>query len=292
MVKDTRQDGLRSPEMSAVGNPIEDYVLGNTAQEQERLKLQGRFLEKWTEQFLLAAGIEPGMSVLDLGCGVGDVSLLAARLVGPSGHVTGIDRDLVVIKKARERVRDEGRTATVEFIHTDLLTFHADRSLDAVVGRYVLFFQPDPVAAIAHAAKQVRSQGIIVFHEMDVANRIRSYPDGTLFERMYALIAETLRRGGVRVDLGLHLTHLFLNAGLPWPTIKAEVPVGGEPGSFIYRWFTETLRSLLPRIEQFGLASADELELDTLVVRMEAEAVTLRTQLIGPLQFGAWTRHP
>jgi len=48
----------------------------------------------------------------------------------------------------------------------------------------------------------------------------------------------------------------------------------------------------LPRIEQFGLASADELELDTLVVRMEAEAVTLRTQLIGPLQFGAWTRHP
>ncbi len=131
MVKDTRQDGLRSPEMSAVGNPIEDYVLGNTAQEQERLKLQGRFLEKWTEQFLLSAGIEPGMSVLDLGCGVGDVSLLAARLVGPSGHVTGIDRDLVVIKKARERVRDEGRTANVEFIHTDLLAFHADRSLDA-----------------------------------------------------------------------------------------------------------------------------------------------------------------
>src|SRR5258708_33110888 len=57
MVKDTRQDGLRSPEMSAVGNPIEDYVLGNTAQEQERLKLQGRFLAKWTEQFPLSAGI-------------------------------------------------------------------------------------------------------------------------------------------------------------------------------------------------------------------------------------------
>ena len=277
--------------MSAIDSPIEDYVLGNSTQEQERLKLQGRFLEKWTEQFLLSAGIEPGMSVLDLGCGVGDVSLLAARLVGPSGHVTGIDRDLVVIKKARER-RDEGRSANVEFIHTDLLTFHAERSLDAVVGRYVLFFQPDPVAAIAHAAKQVRSQGIIVFHEMDVANRIRSCPDGTLFERMYVLIAETLRLGGVRVDLGLHLTDLFLNAGLPWPMIKAEVPVGGEPGSFIYRWFAETLRSLLPRIEQFGLASSDELDLDTLVARMEAEAVTLRPQLIGPLQFGAWTRRP
>jgi len=176
--------------MSAVHNPIEDYVLGNSAQEQERLKLQGKFLEKWTEQFFLSAGLEPGMSVLDLGCGMGDVSLLAASLVGPSGHVTAIDRDLVVIEKARERGRNEGRGADIEFIHAELLNFHAQRSFDAVVGRYVLFFQPDPVAAIAHAAKQVRPQGIIAFHELDVANRIRSCPDGTLFDRMWPLVAE------------------------------------------------------------------------------------------------------
>jgi 2-polyprenyl-3-methyl-5-hydroxy-6-metoxy-1,4-benzoquinol methylase len=60
--------------LSAIGNPIEDYVLGNSAHEQERLKLQGGFLEKWTEQFLLSAGLKPGMRVLDLGCGMGDVS--------------------------------------------------------------------------------------------------------------------------------------------------------------------------------------------------------------------------
>ena len=278
--------------MSAVHNPIEDYVLGNSAQEQERLKLQGKFLEKWTEQFFLSAGLEPGMSVLDLGCGMGDVSLLAASLVGPSGHVTAIDRDLVVIEKARERGRNEGRGADIEFIHAELLNFHAQRSFDAVVGRYVLFFQPDPVAAIAHAAKQVRPQGIIAFHELDVANRIRSCPDGTLFDRMWTLVAETERRAGVWVGLGSHLTRLFLDARLPWPAIKAEVPVGGEPGSFIYRWVTELLRSLLPRIEEFGLASAEELELDTLVARMETEAVNLQAQLIGPLQFGAWTRNP
>jgi hypothetical protein len=109
---------------------------------------------------------------------------------------------------------------------------------------------------------------------------------------MWALIAETERRAGVWVDLGLRLTRLFLDAGLPWPTIRAEVPVGGEPGSFIYWWLTETLRSLLPRIERFGLATADELQLDTLVARMEADAVTLHTQLTGPLQFAAWIRNP
>ena len=71
---------------------IENYVLGNSTHEQDRLKLQARFLERWTEQFMLSAGIEPGMRVLDPGCGMGDVSLLAARLVGETGTVTGIDR--------------------------------------------------------------------------------------------------------------------------------------------------------------------------------------------------------
>src|SRR5690349_13080454 len=98
----------------AMLNAVQDYVLGNSTQEQERLKLQARFLEKWTEQFFLAAGIERGMRVLDLGCGMGDVSLLAARIVGTTGNVTGVDRDRLVIDKARERCRQEGRGADIE----------------------------------------------------------------------------------------------------------------------------------------------------------------------------------
>jgi ubiquinone/menaquinone biosynthesis C-methylase UbiE len=277
--------------MSAIRNATEEYVLGNSIHEYERLKMQAKFLQRWSEEFFLSAGLEPGMRVLDLGCGMGDVSLLAAKLVGPSGRVTGLDRDRVVIEKARERIRGEGSSTQVEFLHTDLFSFHADRSFDAVVGRYVLLYQPDPVAAIRHAAKQVRPEGIIVFHEMDMANPVQCYPDGTLFAETYALIAETFRRAGHWRDVGLQLTRLFLDAGLPWPAIEAAVPVGGEPGSFIYRWLTETLRSLLPRIEEYGLSSADNLQIDTLITRMEAEARIRQTQLIGPLQFGAWTKN-
>ena len=276
----------------AAAHPIPDYVLGNSAHEQERLKFQATILEKWTEQFFLSAGIEPGMKVLDLGCGMGDVSLLAARLVAPNGSVTGIDRDGVIVERARDRVRHRSCCANVQFIHSDLLEFDAAASFDAVVGRYVLLYQPDPVAAVSHAAKQVRAGGIVVFHEMDFANQIRSYPDETLFGRMYALATETFRSAGCWPDLGLHLTSVFQRAGLPWPTIRAEVPVGGEPGSFIYTWFTETLRSLVPSIERFNLARAEELDVDTLVARMEAEAVVRQCQLMGPLQFGAWARIP
>ena len=127
-------------EAPVVRASIENYILGNSAQEQKRLKLQAKFLEKWTEQYLLSAGLKPGMRVLDLGCGMGDVSLLAAKLVGSSGHVTSIDRDPVVIEKARERARLENRNAEIEFIETDLFGFHASRGFDAVIGRYVLLY--------------------------------------------------------------------------------------------------------------------------------------------------------
>jgi ubiquinone/menaquinone biosynthesis C-methylase UbiE len=274
-------------------NPAQDYVLGNGAQEQNRLKLQAGILEKWTEGFFGAAGIGPGMKVLDLGCGMGDVSLLTARLVGPTGSVIGIDRDEVIVRKARERVCREGHRANIEVMCSDVLEFDAPSSFDAVVGRYILLYQPDPVTAVRHAAKQVRSGGIVLFHEMDFANPIRSYPDGTLFARLlYGLITDTFRRAGCHADLGLHLTRIFREAGLPWPTIKAEVPIGGGPSCFLYTWLAETLRSLLPRIEQFNLASAEQLDLDSLTARMETEAVASHCQLIGPLQFGAWTRKP
>ena len=271
-------------------DPVQDYVLGNGVQEQNRLQYQAAILEKWTRQFFVSAGIEPGMKVLDLGCGMGDVSLLAARLVGPTGKVIGIDRDRVILEKARERAHRAGHAGNIEFLYANVLEFDSPLDFDAVVGRYTLLYQPDPVSAVRHAAKQVRSGGIVLFHEMDFANPIRSYPDGTLFGRVYTLVAETLRRAGCHPGLDLHLTRIFREAGLSWPTIKAEVPIGGEPGCFLYTWFTETLRSVLPRLEQFNLANADELDLDSLVARMETEALACHSQLIGPRQFGAWTR--
>lgn len=262
---------------------VQDYVLGNSVQEQNRLQFQAAILEKWTRQFFVSAGVEPGMKVLDLGCGMGDVSLLAAKLVGPTGSVIGIDRDRAIVERARERARRAACGANIEFLCANVLEFESPLDFDAVVGRrYILLYQPDPVSAVRHAAKQVRSGGIVLFHEMDFANPIRSYPDGRLFGRLlYGLITDTFRRAGCHADLALHLTRIFRQAGLPWPTINAEVPIGGESGCYLYTWLAETLRSLLPRIEQFNLASAVELDLDTLVDRMETEAFARHSQLIG-----------
>jgi ubiquinone/menaquinone biosynthesis C-methylase UbiE len=74
-----------------------NYVLGQSTYEQERLMLQARILRPYTERFFRAAGLEPGMRVLDLGSGVGDVALLAGDIVGPCGRVLGLDRDAMAL---------------------------------------------------------------------------------------------------------------------------------------------------------------------------------------------------
>jgi predicted RNA methylase len=80
-----------------------NYVLGHSVHEAERLMLQSRVLRPYTEKFFRAAGLAPGMRVLDLGSGMGDVSLLAADMVGPAGRVLGIDRNPEAVAAASPR---------------------------------------------------------------------------------------------------------------------------------------------------------------------------------------------
>src|SRR5262249_23050752 len=83
---------------------VPPYNLGHSEHEVERLRIQARQLEPVTRHYLREAGIAPGMRVLDIGSGAGDVALLAAELVGPEGEVVGIDRSADVLEVARARV--------------------------------------------------------------------------------------------------------------------------------------------------------------------------------------------
>src|SRR5919199_4735384 len=134
----------------------------------DRLPQQSRLFGNSTKQVLLDAGLVKGMRVLDVGCGVGDVSLLSAELVGPKGEVVGVDRDPAVVEAARERARAVW-VGHATFLEGNLLTLDLDAPFDAVVGRFVLMYLPDPVAALRAVLRHLRSNGILVFQEMDVS---------------------------------------------------------------------------------------------------------------------------
>src|SRR5437762_1701805 len=105
--------------INTASSPTSQYALGYTDAEHERLIWQAQRFAPFTDRFFREAGISPGQRVLDVGSGVGDVALLAAGLVGPSGEVVGIERDPRSIARARDRVAKAG-LRNVEFVQSDV----------------------------------------------------------------------------------------------------------------------------------------------------------------------------
>jgi cyclopropane fatty-acyl-phospholipid synthase-like methyltransferase len=61
---------------------VPEYGVGHAPEELERLKAQGALIAELNRYFFMEAGIKPGMRVLDVGSGAGDVALLVAQMVG------------------------------------------------------------------------------------------------------------------------------------------------------------------------------------------------------------------
>src|SRR5690242_9611805 len=119
-----------------------------------------------TRRIFSVAGIAPGMRVLDVGSGNGEVAFLAAALVGHDGLVIGTDRVPGPIAAARARAQARS-LRNVDFRVGDPGEMTFERPFDAVVGRYVLQFNPDPAAMLRKLAGHLRPGGVVAFHELD-----------------------------------------------------------------------------------------------------------------------------
>jgi SAM-dependent methyltransferase len=265
------------------------YVLGRSEAESQRLIQQSGFMRPSTERVFHKAGITAGMRVLDLGCGVGDVSFLTAEIVGPKGSVVGIDLDPGVLAVARRRASEHG-FSQVTFEQGTIDSVTATDPFDAAVGRFVLMYQADPVATLSHIASVVKPGGLIVFQEPDFGVGVATWPTVALWQQVNHWIVETFRRGGVHHDIGGKLYHLFRRAGLPGPALLEHVSVGGGPG--MRPWCENSaglVRSLLPRIEQFGIATADEVQIESLADRLDRDTCAADAQITYVPIIGAWT---
>jgi 2-polyprenyl-3-methyl-5-hydroxy-6-metoxy-1,4-benzoquinol methylase len=232
-----------------------DYVLGHTDCEQLRLIRQARMLAPTTERFLRDAGLAPGMRVLDIGCGMGDVAMLVADLVGPHGAVTSIDVDQASIETARGRASSAGLHHAT-FRRADIATFTDAEPFDAIVGRLVLEFQPDPAAAIARLCGLLRPGGIMAFQEPSWKLWLTSTSHLPLRLVVTTIIRDAFVAGGVNTEMELPLYQGFNAAGLPPPQLRIEVPTGDNPE------FRGLLHDLLLAV--WGRAQALGLPLDSL----------------------------
>jgi SAM-dependent methyltransferase len=251
-----------------------DYPFANRAAEDERLVAQGALFDPLTRRLLQQAGITSGMRVLDLGSGAGNVARLAAELVGPSGAVVGVERDPVAVELARRR--------------TDAP--NVEDGFDAVVGRLVLMYLTDPVAALRRAASRVRAGGLVCVHEADL-DCLCADPLTPLWAQVHEYFVQALEKAGVATRLGPRLFTTFRAAGLPGPQLLVETFAAGGPDAPAWGW-ANVISAAVPLMERVGVATRAEVDPPTLADRLLAETLAQDGCVIGPPMTGAWVRLP
>jgi ubiquinone/menaquinone biosynthesis C-methylase UbiE len=271
-----------------VGAETADYVLGHSEHELDRLTVQARAFQAFTRELFTEAGLQEGMRVLEIGSGNGDVALLAAEFVGPTGEVIGVEQSPDAVKLATERTRSRG-LENVSFICAKIDDdLPNDREFDALVGRLVLMYLPTPAVTLRRLVRHLRPGALVAFQEINILGA-RAVPATPTIELAQTWIREAFLQSGVDIQTGPKLHGLFKAAGLPPPEMRVDGLISGSEG-IGPALMTDVIRTILPLIEQLGLATESEVDIATLEDRMRAELEAVDGTLSSPLLVGAWSR--
>jgi len=263
------------------------YPFANRAAEDERLVAQGALFDPLTRRLLGRAGLRPGMRVLDLGSGAGNVARLAAEMVGPDGAVVGIEKDPAAVELAERRTD----ATNIEFRVGDAQTLEGvEGSFDAVVGRLFLMYLPDPVAALSRAATRVRPGGVVCIHETDL-QYLPANPYTPLWVQAHEWFLAALEKAGIELRMGPSLFTAFRAAGLPGPRLLVETFADGGPDAPAWGW-ANVIAAAVPLMERLGVATRAEVDPDTLADRLLKETLACDGCVIGPPMTGAWVNVP
>jgi SAM-dependent methyltransferase len=160
---------------------------------------------------------------------------------------------------------------------------------DAVVGRRVMMYLPEPVEAIRKIAATLRPGGAVAFAEHDatmVPGRLKPLP---LQERVSSWIRKTIEHEGADIHIGFNLPLLFEQAGLIVEHVRAEAiiqtPRTQYPTAAI-------IRAMLPRIIKAGVATEEEIDLETLEQRLFNERAKANSIYVSDMVFTIWARRP
>jgi cyclopropane fatty-acyl-phospholipid synthase-like methyltransferase len=267
---------------------VQHYSLGASEPELARLDAQAASIARPTDLFLRSAGIAPGMRVLDLGTGLGHVAFRVSELVGSAGAVVGIDQAAAMLAVAEQR-RVAAGVENVAFVEADVRAFRDREAFDAVVGRLILFHLPDASDVLRHHVGGLTADGLMLMIDFDVGS-VRSEPSVPLFDAVRDWVIRAFRQAGANPIIGTRLGLLLRDAGLTdietfgvQSYLTPDDPAGPALLSGV-------VTSLAPVILASGIATEEEMGLDSFQERLARELQTSRAVGLIPAVAGAWGR--
>jgi ubiquinone/menaquinone biosynthesis C-methylase UbiE len=268
--------------------PNHDYLLGRTTEEYQRLRLQAKVWEPATMRVLQEAGLRKGMSCLDVGCGPGEVMRLMGKMVGATGHVTGLDADGEIGRQALEMLQTTTKSLFT-FIEQDIETAEdiPGHPFDLTYARILLFHARDPIAVLRKMYAWTKPGGHIVVQDYCLRS-LDIYPRPEWWEKFERVFFGVFEQGGRDVQIGHKLPAYFVDAGIGEPD---GTDVTSVIGSLVQygAMLREVYRSLLPRAIQMGLTT--ETESETFLEELgKAEKSERYYSVLLALLVGVWRR--
>jgi ubiquinone/menaquinone biosynthesis C-methylase UbiE len=270
------------------GANTSEYVLGSDQAEIARLQTQALMIAEPTALLLERGGVRPGMRVLDLGSGPGDVAFQVAQMVGPDGFVIGVERDPAQLATAQQRLAETG-VRNVVFRNGDARTFTDDEPFDAIVCRLLLMHLPDAVDVLAHHIRNLRPGGMFVAVDYDMGGS-RALPEVALYSRIQEWLRSAFAHSHVDPFVGQRFPVMFAQAGFVDVNalgLQVYWPPNSRPA---VAYLVGVVRAMKDAIVNSGVATEEEIGLDTLEQRLADEIQAANAVWTTPTVVGGWGR--
>ncbi|MFV2053337.1 class I SAM-dependent methyltransferase [Aliiroseovarius sp. YM-037] len=239
-----------------------------------------------TDRLIAQAGIEQGAKALDFGCGGGDVTFRLAKAVGHSGEVLGIDLNSAALQVARQTAENDG-VSNVSFAEHDIRIFaEQGETFDVIMCRRVLMYLPQQIETTKALIKLLNPDGVFIVQEHD-ASIMHASTSLPLHRQARSWIWSTVQSEGANINTGFELHQILSAAGCSRITISAEAVVETPTQAGLT---ADILKVMLPRIEAAGVATAREIDVETLEQRLAEERRSSGATVIGEMVFGAIAR--
>ena len=225
------------------------------------------------------------MRVADFGCGVGLMTALLAELVGPEGHVVGLDSSAAQLAQARERM--PAGSTNIRFVEASATDSGLPAaSFDLVYCRFLLLHLPEPERALSEMGALLKPNGILVCEDGDLTSASSDPPSALgAFADLWGRLGPAR---GVDYALGRRLFQMVQAASFPAPEITFNQPVlaRGENKRFLELSVAEAG----PAFVEAGLITAQQLERTLAeMLRLNADETVLA---VMPRMAQVWARKP